>query len=478
MRYLLVVFLSTLSSIVVLAQPVTTVKGFAEAYVGKEVKVFVIDDYLSQLRTQIASTTVQEDSTFKLSFFNNETRKLRLEVDENYFHIYAQPKANYNLFVSKSSPYIDEKASRIEVEFFFFDLDSADINYKILMFEDYQLDFLEKYYHHKSLKSTNFVAQLDTFKNEVTRRYEADSSSFFKNYVKYSVASLDNLAFLGQRNEYEKYDFYIKPETVLYQNDRYMDYVLHYYKLYEAQLSNEVNERFYKGIINSSPTLIMNALGVEYALKNIRLRELIMIKMLSEVFYTEVYPQTNILTILDSISTNAIFEDHKQIAANIKYRLLDLVPGTKMPSYSLTIDGARKFNTDYEGKHVYLQFVNKDIRKSLEDIKLLRPIQQKYSKIIHFITVLVTEDGNKLLNDPSDFIKEHKITWDLAVVEKDDPILKNMNVNTFPHYLLSDATGHVVSAPALSPRPNNEYETIENILIGIARYYRHMEKKD
>src|SRR5690554_4575403 len=364
------------------AQAVTTIEGIAEAYVGEEVRVFVIDDYLSQLRTQVASTTVEKDSTFKVSFFNNETRKLRIEVGKNHLHIYTQPKGKYNLFVSNSSPYVDERASGVDVEFFFLDLDSTDINYKILMFEDYQLNFLERNYYHRSIKSINFVSKLDTFKIEVAKKYEADTSQFFKAYVKYSIAALDNLAFLGQRNEYEKYDFYIKPETVLYQNDRYMDYVLNYYKLYEAQLSNEVNERFYNGVINSSPTVIMNALGGDYALKNVRLRELVMIKMLSEVFFTDVYPQTNILTILDSVSNNALFSEHKKIASNLKYRLLDLVPGTKMPDYSFMVNGERKFGSDYAGKHVYIQFVNQEIRKSIEDITLLKPIQQKYAKHI------------------------------------------------------------------------------------------------
>jgi hypothetical protein len=474
---LIFIFLFCFAGLHLIAQPVTKIEGFAEAYVGKEVKVYLIDDYLSQLRTQIASTTVEADSTFKVSFFNTETRKLRIEVDNNFFHFYAQPKGNYNIYVSESSPYLDDKANRVEVEFFFLGLDSTDINYKILMFEEYQLNFLKKFYHHKSLKSTNFVAELDTFKTEATNKYEADTSQFFKSYVKYSVASLDNLAFLGQRNEYEKYDFYIKPETVLYQNDRYMEYVLQYYKLYEAQLSNEVNELFYKGIINSSPTLLINALGGDYALKNVRLRELIMINMLSEVFYTDVYPQTNILTILDSVSNNAIFEDHKKIASNIKYRLLDLVAGTKMPEYSLMINGTRKFGSDYQGKHVYLQFISKDIKKSIQDLELLQPIQQKYAKHVHFVTILVTEEKDELLKDASSFIKENKIAWDFSVISKNNPILKKLNVNNFPHYLLVDASGHVVSAPALSPRPDNDYETIENSFIGIERYYRLMKQQ-
>src|SRR5690554_8106098 len=113
MRKLLFVFFLFFLGSTVLAQPVTTIQGFAEAYVGKEVKVFVIDDYLSDLRNEVASSKVQNDSTFKLSFFNKQTRKLRIEVDKNYFHIYTHTKGDYKLFVGESSPYIDEKAKEI-----------------------------------------------------------------------------------------------------------------------------------------------------------------------------------------------------------------------------------------------------------------------------------------------------------------------------------------------------------------------------
>ncbi len=477
-KILTLLFLISSGLIVSAQQPITTLEGFANDYVGKEVKVFFIEDYLSQLRTQVASTMVEADSTFKMSFYNSQTRKVRVEVDDNYFHIYLQPGADYQLFVGATSPYVDKNAKAVEVEFFFLGLDSTDINYKILMFEDYQYNFLQSYYHPRAIKSTRFVEKLDTFKLNITKQYQSDTSRFFKTYVKFSVASLDDLAFVGHRNEYEKFDFYIKPETVWYQNDRYMGYILHYYKLYESQLSKSVNEKFYEAVIQSSPSLAMNALGGDYALMNLKLRELIMLKMLSEVFFTKDYPQTNILTMMDSVANHALFSENKIVSSNLKYRLLDLVPGTKMPEFSLMIDGKKKYVSDYSGKHTYIQFVSIDLQKSLNDLELLYKLQQKYSKNTQFVTVLVADKNNPLFNNPIPFIKEHKIAWDFAVIEKNDPMLKRMNVTTFPHYLLMDAEGVVVAAPALTPRPNNEYETIELMLIQINRKYRAFEEED
>lgn len=465
-------------SLSLIAQPITTIKGWANDYVGKSVKVFVIEDYLSQVKTQIASSKVEADSTFEMSFYQTQTRKLRVETGDNYFYIYAQPNAEYSVFVESSSIYESQKRKGIEADFFFMNLDSTDINYKILRYEDAQFNFLQENYNQRSRSSIQFVQKLDTFKLEITKSYASDTSVFLKKYIKFSIAALDDLAFVGQRNAYEKYDFYIKPETVWYQNDKYMDYIMRYYQLYEKRLANAVNEKFYDAVIQSSPTLAMNALGGDYALKNVRLREFIMLKMLTDVFYSNDYPQTNILTIMDSVEHHALFKEHKRIAKNLQFRLLELVPGTNMPNFKVNVKGENKFKSDYSGKHLYIQFIKKDAQKSIEDMPLLHALHQKYLGPIQFLTVLIVEEEDELLDHPNSFIKSHKISWDLAITTEDDAILKDMNVKTFPHYVLMDAKGAVVAAPALSPRPDNEYETIENVFMQINRRYKAYEDKE
>lgn len=456
------------------AKPITSIEGFAPTYVGKKVEIFEIQDYVSMLTTKLATSEVKADSTFELNFYNDRTQKFKIEIGENHFHIYSQPNGDYKIYVKENSPYMDENAKGVEAEFFFIDLDSTDINYKILMFEDASLNFLKRNYNHEAKNSSKFVEQLDTFKLKVHEFYKDDTSTFFKKYVRFSIASLDNLSFSGSRNKYEKYDFYIKPETVWYHNDRYMDYILKFYDNYSFELSNKLNEAFYQGVIKSSPTIVINALGADYALDNIRLRELVMIKMLGDVFYSDDYPQTNILNMLDSISENALFDENKMIATNIKYRLMDLVPGSEMPNFRLEINGDRKTKNDFKGKHLYIQFVNEGSKKSENDLKLMRPLYEKYMRHTDMLTVVVTND-ELLLSDPSEYIKKHKISWSTTFIKPDDDIIKNLNVASYPHYILMDAAGYVVAAPALSPRPDNEYETIENALHAIKKRRERMD---
>ena len=94
------------------------------------------------------------------------------------------------------------------------------------------------------------------------------------------------MTFLGNRNKYEKYDFYLRTTPVYYQNDTYMDYVKLYYEKLLTSIDPAINNKFYLSLLKSSPSLIMQSLAAEYTLKNnIRLRELVMIKTLSEAFY-------------------------------------------------------------------------------------------------------------------------------------------------------------------------------------------------
>ncbi len=475
MKYPFLAIFSLLFTFSGWTQSLTTVNGLAPEYVGERVEIFAFVDYVSLVKEKLAEATVKKDSTFSLTFYNESTRKLRVEIGANHFLLYAQPKGEYDVFVKGFSPYLSRDAKKVEAEFFFLGLDSTDINYKILMFEDRQLTFLKNNYYREALDSPDFMASMDTFKIQCAKNYEDDTSSYFRNYVRYSFAALDNLAYQGHRNRFEKYDFYIKPQTVLYQNDRYMEYVLKYYDKYSYQLSDELNQKFYEGVIQASPTMVMNTLGRDYALDNVRLRELVMTKMLADVFYSDDYPQTNILTMLDSISEHALFEANKTIATNIKFRLLELVPGSEMPDFVITVNEQKKTKRNYQGKHVYIQFIKKDALKSERDLPLLKPLFEKYGKYTDFVTILVVEEGDSLLESPDAYKKEFNISWDLSVIDKNDPMLDRFGVASFPHYILMDAAGYVVQSPALTPRPDNEYDTIEKVLFKVFQRRKSME---
>ncbi len=457
------------------SQEMVSIKGVAPNYVGKSVKVYAYDDYLSRTRVKLAETEVAIDSTFEMSFYNEEIRKLEVRIGKNYFSLYAQPGAEYDIFVSNKSPNTSVPKEGVQVEFYFFDLPEDDINFEILAFEAELYDFLQENFNARSRASGEFAKSLDEFKEKIAEKYEVDSLSYMRTFIRFSVAELDNLAFKGNRNKYEKYDFYIKPETVWYQNDRYMDYILAYYEKYSSQMPRALNQQFYDAVVRSSPTLVMQVLGKDYALTNLRLREFIMLKMLRDVYYSGQYPETNILTILDSVSTYGLFEANRPIAENLKDRLTDLSSGAKSPFFSVKIGEKSKSIYDYQGRHLYFQFAKEGSSKSEADYTLLKPLFEKYGKAIQVLTVVVKLENSEL--DESKYIQKHGISWDCAFVDENHPLVKNFKVVSFPFYSLLDAQSYVVSSPALTPRPNNEYETIEKTFYSINKIVEEINQK-
>lgn len=484
MRHLL--FLLSFSPFVYFSQneKLVTVKGYAPAYVGQTVSINEIEDYFSMKETPYATATVKEDSTFTLSFFADETQKVFIRGNKNKGQLYIQPGGTYDIFLPDKDKYEPFRPNGNLVEVSFFGLDSLDINYKILRFYRWMDEFMSEYYHLRTVKPMEFALKLDQFKVDAEKYYGFDDSlkvakfnepeKYFSTFVKFSIAQLDNIQYAADRNRYEKHDFYIKHSPVSYRNDAYMAYFSTFYEKMIPRLSLETNNRVYLGVLKSSPTLIMRALGSDYTLINLRIREMVMIKALSEEFYSKDFPQTNILTILDSVANHPMFKSNGILAKNMISRLTELVPGGKAPDFVLkNSEGTMKTNSFYTGKYLYIQFYDPKSQKNFMEIGPLKQLHDKYKEDIVFITVYPTSELDSVTR------KEHLdiIPWEKYSADNQNPIWKNYKVETYPYYVLIDPYGYVVGAPALSPMPNGQYETIDRTFFSIQKALKQLREE-
>ena len=468
--------LSFLSFSLYAQKGIVTIKGFAPAYIGKKIEIVEIQDYLSMSEALIATSTVNADSTFSISFETSKTQKVIVKSNKNKAFLYIQPKGSYEVYLPEKDKYDPYRPNGNTVELSFYDLDSNDINYKILGFERWVDDFLGNNFYTKKANGIEFAKQLDKFKLNVENAYKADTSTFFKTFVKFSVASLDDIQQSAQRNRYEKHDFYIKFSPVSYENDAYMEYILKFYENLAPRLSFETNNNVYLGVLKASPTLVMKALGGEYTLLNLRIREMMMVKMLSDVYYNGDFPQTNVITILDSVSNKAMFEATKVISANLKKRLLELVPGGKAPDFVMTgSNGESKTLYSLNGKHVYFHFFDPKSIDCQTEFPLLNSLYTKYGDDVQFVTIYKKYDS---YSDNEKKLLE-SIKWLNYSVDSEDPIFDSYQIQTFPSYVLLDANGYVVASPALGPRPNGEGVNIDKTFFYIQKVRAEEgEKKD
>jgi len=455
----LLIFLFLCCSFSLTAKEITQINGFAPKYIGQEITISEIVDFVTMKEERIATTTVKEDSTFSCSFYLDETRKLIMHAGKNTASLFAQPGAEYNVFVPDRDPYNAYRPAGNIIELSFYGLEPTDINYKILQFNQWSDKLIATYYTKHNADSGYFVQRLDTFKIDVERYYSADTLDRYFNYHrKFTIAKLDDLKFSGSRNQYEKYDFYIHKTYVYYQNEAYMQYINDYYDQYLQRVNMNTNNKFYLGVLKSSPTLMYNALGTDYTLRhNMKLRELVMIKIIGDIFYDKEYPQSNLLTVLDSLENKSLFPENAIIAKNMKSRLTELVNGGKAPDFTLVANGELLDLKKFSNKHLYLIFVDPNSVNTEKQMDLLVPIFQRYQNEVRFLMVMVGEQNDKTKALAA------KYPWQSAVAASDNEMVKKYHVVTFPNYVLIDRIGYIVQSPALGPLPNGNRETIDQV---------------
>ena len=434
------------------------VKGNANAYVGKTIQAFKILDFFSNKEELIATTTVNADSTFSLYFESLLTQKIIIRSNNNVGFLLVQPNANYSVDFPEKDNYMAYRPDGNQVEIGFYNLDSTDINYKVLGFQRWVDHFLGNNYHIKSLNPMDFSNSLDRFKERVEKAYIDDTSSYFKTHIRFTMAGLDNITHAGERNRYEKHDFYLKYNPVSYRSEIYMNYIKDFYQKLMPRLSNKTNEAVYEGIIRSSPTLIMRALGTEYTLINLRIRELVMINALTESYNSGEYPQTNIRTILDSLSNRCLFKENAIIAKNMNALINQLTPGSNAPNFVLISDSLpTKTKVDYLSKYLYIYFFDPESVKAEEELVLLIDLQEKYGKNIKFVGVIKEKSANS--EKASRLIAETPRS--VYSLPESNSIWKNYNIVALPNYTLIDIEGYIVANPALGPSPNGTNSTID-----------------
>lgn len=464
----LILFFLLLSG-TVSAQSVT-ISGIAPTYVGKDIEVYEIEDYFSNSERLIASSTVAADSTFSLKFSSPITQKVVVKGMNNKGFLYVQPEAKYNIFVPEKDKYDPYRPTGNSIEFVFLSLDSTDINYKILGFQRWIDRFIGLNFHLRTYDNVLFNERLETFKTNVEKAYTSDSSQFLKTYIRFSIASLDNIEHGAARNRYEKHDFYIKQSRVAYRNDAYMAYISDFYQEMIPRLSKKTNQAVYMGVLKSSPTEVMNALGGEYTLINMRIREMVMIKSLADEYHSTDFPKTNILTILDSVANGSLFEANAVIAKNMRNRLTELVPGAKAPDFVLAQQGqTTKTLYSFNGKYLYLHFMDPNNQQSIKELDLLKAAYDQYGDYIEFVTIYRNQDNI----EKAPLEKVQQLPWDVYGIAPGNSLWKNYRIEAFPHFVLIDATGNIVASPALGPTPNGEYETIDKTFFAIKKLVDH-----
>ena len=117
--------------------------------------------------------------------------------------------------------------------------------------------------------------------------------------------------------------------------------------------------------------------------------------------------------------------------------------------------------------------MNADSEENMRELPLLQDIHTRYGEEIQFVTMYISSDSTS--NETLELLDQ--LEWETYNIKSTNPIWKKYKIESFPSYTLIDVTGNIVASPALGPKPNGQYETIDKTFYQIKKQLA-MERKE
>ena len=455
-RILMLFFL--LSAFLTEAQEIK-VSGTAIGQPGELIRVIVYADQFSRLDSTLAETTTDAWGNFDLSFTCEQTDYAFLVLGMKRGEFYLEPGNAYQMYIRKDSV----KGSVFDQLPLQFDLKEQGDTLNSLI-ENFNFDyntFILQY--QKQLLRAKPVRLINDFVKKENEKFKAGLSenTYFRNYVTYSLASLEWVSEV--KNDTVILKDYFSGKEVLFDNIAYTDLFREFFKEY----FKNIKEFDYPDLVlafNSGTLFYVDSLLQQDKFLAIdgRVRELAMMLLMARNFYDKDIIKEKILDILTEIEKSSKYVRNRIVAGNFKRKLLKLNYGSKAPGLQLiNAEGKMTGLDEFKGKFVLLDFVTSGCKICLHDFSELAEMQNYLDKPVEIVVVVT--DG-KIENVLSSIPGAH---FHVFSPERKIQALEEYEIRTYPTYIILNPDGTVAMAPA--PLPN---ENLDVFLNGFMKRFR------
>ena len=427
------------------------ITGIAPGAEGKKIEVITSADLLTGLEKTLAETTVDSASSFTLLVNTDKTISVFLNIDFHRGELFIEPGRLYNVSIApldyndiqEINPFEEAQSLEITLQ----GRKPDDLNTLIQDFNTeynkFVLDNFNYLYRNKD------KARLDTFRIQMVRKFPDVKKSYFSDYMKYKLGSLEQVAnVMGKSVMVQKY---FSSSPILYDNVEYMDFFREFFSKYITTTSRPLKFINYQELLSGSASYpaLMKALESDTLLRRPQLCELVLLRNLMEMYDDPLYTQENIQNALISIAKDSKFVENKLIAEDIMTYLTRLRCGSAAPGFTLRDRNHKNVSlSDFKGKPVLVGFWTTYCQSCLSEMESLKPLYDKYHDRMSFVSISADKEFLKMilfLNLKKDF------TWTFLHLGNDIELLRDYDVRSFPLFILIDSQGKIIKYPADLP---------------------------
>jgi len=428
-----------------------TIRGVAPLAIGKEIQLRVYDDPISGKERVLAKQIVDVDGSFELKVLPNETQYAFLQVGQNCADFFIEREKTLELtFVP---PAKDPKKPEAFYERHFFAPKilggkSANMNEQIIQFNDSLDAFLEALYPALvSRKNPAVVAKgLEVFEKKISKQF-IGAEPFVKEYIKYSIAAVEQ-TFLNDRDKlFAKYLKDVKPQ---FNNPAYTDFLLQFHQgtVHTLAVVNQYEE-CKKALAGNEAFAVLERMLVKANpfLTETGVTRMVLIQGIDGLFGERDFKDADLIRALSTFSGLSSNSYLGIAAKNIAAKHAKLAKGSQAPEIDFkTLDGVAKQLSDFEGTYVFLELTDAKNGYCQRETSVIPNLKDEF-KNIRFVTVCV---GNTKAEMES-LQKQMNINWEFGGVEISSSIMDDYDVKSLPLFFIIDPKGKFYSVPAKDP---------------------------
>jgi peroxiredoxin len=315
-----------------------------------------------------------------------------------------------------------------------------------LLYNEFLLDYAE------INRSLSPRVAFETFGNAIELRFQQNQNPYFREYIRYKMASLQLYMRIKSRESVGLE--YLSGRPVLYDHPEYMDFFHLYFEKYFITGGKYFDyNKSYKLVNEGSPaSALLDSLAVDPVLKDLALRELLLIDGLKELYNIAGFKKPEVTALLLELESSAAMPESRQLAANLLRRLKRLQPGTPAPEFSLqgvSAEGRHQLS-DFKGKHIYLAFFESSTPASQAELGLVSGFYEDYRNSVAFVAISV----DKNLTALEEYLSRAELPWLVLHYGGDLDLLEEYDASSFPYFLLIDDEGKIFRCPAPNPSEN------------------------
>ena len=435
---------------------------------GKTVNLIEYTDYITLNYNIVESTTIDSNGNFFFDYNISETQQAIIQIEYLIGIIYLDPNREYSIKFPPKSEDGTYKLTRNNVNIIFDSIPLGDINGLVLEFDRLYDQFLLENRYNVGKKV--FHSKLDTFKTEVQQQFKGVKHSYFKNYVRYSIADLELVAPSSHLkvNKLGLYNTHVINKKMNTEHHAQMWFLLNFY---EKTLNNQIGKVGSKitKVLNENPSYIAldSLLQKDYFFKMNSIRELVITENLYSLYYNPNYSPVVILGLLKEAEKLGKNEEIRKITREIIKNITKLVPGAT-PSPIKLINQHREIVDieNFKGKYVYINFWAKWNKESQAEMDVFKRLKEEYGELVELVSINIDANYRKY----EQYCSSHPdYDWNMLYYGGNSNLLDEFNIYSIPHYILLDKNGKIMQAPASKPIPNGQNISIEKLFFDIKK---------